>query len=143
MRYIASYFVDGLSSLGLGKNKGRRQAIGYFINKRCVMSFPAHLNGGKLPELNEVTRILSGQSVRESVGYNEGEEGLTVRRMAGGDVDEYSINGAVAGFIHSGLCPVAGYVRLIVRDTSGAFITSDDHIRNASRALYVAFRSKS
>ena len=67
MKYIASYFTDGKPS-NPGHNKGRPQAIGYYVNKQCVMSFPARLNGGHIPDIDEAADILRGVSVKESDG---------------------------------------------------------------------------
>jgi hypothetical protein len=71
--YIASYFVDGLPSLGLGKNKGRRTAIGYFLNKQCVVSFPARLNGRNVPTMSEAAAILRGDGVADAMREFNGE----------------------------------------------------------------------
>jgi hypothetical protein len=48
-------------------NEGR--AIGYSINGKFVMSFPARLNGHRIPDLDEAADILRGVSVEESDGY--------------------------------------------------------------------------
>lgn len=60
---IASYWTDGKPSAGLGKNKGRRTAIAYSVNKQMIVSFPPRLNAGRIPELDEVPAILAGVSV--------------------------------------------------------------------------------
>lgn len=60
---IASYWTDGKPSAGLGKNKGRRTAIAYSVNREMIVSFPPRLNAGRIPELDEVPAILAGVSV--------------------------------------------------------------------------------
>ena len=67
IKYISSYFVDGLPSLGLGKNKGRKTAIGYFVGKQCVMSFPPRLNPNGIPPLVAMKSILRGDSIIAAV----------------------------------------------------------------------------
>lgn len=46
-----------------------QQAVGYSINGEFVMSLPARLNGGRIPDLWECVDILDGVSVRESDGF--------------------------------------------------------------------------
>lgn len=60
---ISSYWTDGKPSNGIGQNAGRRTALGYFVNKAPVMSFPAHLNNYRAPDLDDVADILAGVSV--------------------------------------------------------------------------------
>lgn len=60
---ISSYWTDGKPSRGIGQNKGRRTAIGYFEGKQAIMSFPPRLNKGLIPDLDDVAAILAGVSV--------------------------------------------------------------------------------
>lgn len=46
-----------------------QRAIAYTINGEAVMSLPARLNNGRIPDLDECADILDGVSVRESDGW--------------------------------------------------------------------------
>lgn len=77
---IASYWTDGEPSRGIGKNAGRRTALGYFVNKAPVMSFPAHLNNYRAPDLDDVADILAGVSI-ERAAHDAALLADTVERM--------------------------------------------------------------
>jgi hypothetical protein len=77
---IGTYWTDLQPSHGLGMNKGRPTAIGYSESgKGLILSFPAHLNSRKIPELREVAGILRGDTVAAAMTeFNR----ANVRRLA-------------------------------------------------------------
>lgn len=79
-KIISSYYTDGKpANRGAQANKGRRTAIGYWVNGRAVVSFPARLNNQKIPSLNEAAAIVRGDSVAEACErFNLGKSAATV-----------------------------------------------------------------
>lgn len=66
-KLISSYYTDGKpASMNRAENKGRRTAIGYWVNGRAVVSFPARLNAHKIPSLKDAAAIVRGDSVAEA-----------------------------------------------------------------------------
>lgn len=62
---IATYYVDGKPACADARlNKGRRTAVGYFIDGRLVMSLPSKLNDGKIPSLEDAADMHRGDTVR-------------------------------------------------------------------------------
>lgn len=58
-RFVSHATPDGAAVASYGKGKH----VGYSEDGKFVVSFPAQLNGGRVPELDDVPGILAGQSV--------------------------------------------------------------------------------
>lgn len=67
MKSISTVYVDGKPALPVGQNNGRKIAVVYSVDGMRVMSFPAHLNGGKIPNLSDAAMILRGTTITDAI----------------------------------------------------------------------------
>lgn len=71
MRSIGTYYTDMQPAKPHGQNAGRATAVGLSVNRKIILSFPARLNSGRIPDIREVSAILRGDSITNSTGWRE------------------------------------------------------------------------